>query len=306
MDKIKFNQMETLVAAVDSGGFSAASVELGCTQSRISHSIAELERHLGVRLLVRTRAGCTPTQAGRRVLAKARQILRLAQEISHEAREHFELAGTVRVACIRSVATHLLPHVVEALERECPRVHLEVLDGCHSYDAVTTMVEQQTADVGITRGPLDMLIAVQSLVSDRYAVIAPASMKLTSPVRWEQLGELPFIHIQQSGSQWIIEQCIKSGMPRQRVRELVNESGIVAMVVRGLGYAVLPRLTVFPDVQGTQILALPFQAIRQLVVCSSRNAPRSKVIDTVIQYIRSKQLIMSTEAWQSGILTSDL
>lgn len=306
MEKIKLSQIETLVAAVEAGSFSAASVELGCTQSRISQSIAELERQLGVRLLERTRTGCTPTQAGQRVLARAREMLLLAREIGQESREHMGLRGTVRVACIRSAATHLLPHVVEALERECPDLHMEVMDGCHSYGAVTDMVEQGLADIGITRGPLDAAVNAQPLVSDRYVVIAPASLGLRSPVCWDQLAEIPFINFQQPGSQWIVEQCIRSGMSQQRQRELVNESGIVAMVVRGLGYAVLPRLTVFPDAQGTQILALPFYAARQLVVCRSRRETRNKAVEAVVQCIRSKPLLMKTEAWQSGVISCDL
>ncbi|WP_084461269.1 LysR family transcriptional regulator [Curvibacter gracilis] len=308
-DQIKLSQLEALVAAVEAGGFSAASVELGCTQSRISHSIAELERYLGVRLLVRTRAGCTPTQVGQRVLAHARRMLQLAQEIGQESRDHVGLRGTVRIASIRSTATHLLPHVVEALERECPGVHIEVFDGCHSYGEVTTMIERGLADVGITRSPQGSTlsrISVQPLVSDRYVVVAPASMRLSSPANWKELAKTPLIHLQQPGAQWIVEQCLNAGMSRHRVRELVNESGIVAMVSRGLGYAVLPRLTVFPDAPGTQVLELPFRALRQLVVCQLLGHSRNKATDIVMEFIRSKTLIMQTEAWKAGVLTCDL
>jgi DNA-binding transcriptional LysR family regulator len=305
--KIKLTQIETLLAAVEAGSFSAASVELGCTQSRVSHSIAELERNLGVRLLERTRTGCTPTQAGQRVLTLGREMMLLAQEIGMESREHSGLRGNVRIASIRSVATHLLPYVIEALERECPGLHLEILDGCHSYGAVTAMLQQGQADIGITRGPLELPdVTAQPLVSDRYVVIAPAASRLSSPVRWQELADTPFIHIQQPGSQWIVEQCLRSGMSSQRVRELANESGIVAMVGRGLGYAVLPQLTAFPDAPGTQVLALPFPAARQLVVCQSPAGSRSRAVDTVVRFIRSKRLIMLTRAWQVGALSCDL
>ncbi|WP_088140260.1 LysR family transcriptional regulator [Achromobacter xylosoxidans] len=305
MEKIKLSQIELLVAAVEMGSFSAASAELGCTQSRISHSIAELERSLGVRLLERTHAGCTPTQAGHRVLARAREILHLTREIEQESHDHLDLKGTVRVACIRSAATHLLPYAIETLERECPGVHLEVLDGCHSYDSVMEMLEQGSADIGITRELKETAFRMKSLVSDQYVVVAPTSRKLNSPVHWEELVEIPFIHIQQPGSEWIVEQCLESGMPRQRVREQVSESGIAAMVGRGLGYAVLPRLTVFPDVQGTQILVLPFRAMRKLVMYRTSRRSRDSVVDTVIRYIRNKSLVMKTEVWQRGIITLD-
>jgi DNA-binding transcriptional LysR family regulator len=71
MNKITLSQLEILIAVMQAGSFSGASVELDCTQSRISHSISELERYLDGRLFARSRAGCSPTPLGLQVIAKA-------------------------------------------------------------------------------------------------------------------------------------------------------------------------------------------------------------------------------------------
>lgn len=39
-------QLRAFLAVVDAGGFSAAAVELGMTQSAVSHAVASLEREL--------------------------------------------------------------------------------------------------------------------------------------------------------------------------------------------------------------------------------------------------------------------
>src|SRR5438105_4035250 len=114
MTALKLNQLELFVAVVQAGSFSAAAIELGCTQSRISHSLAELERVVGMRLLHRSRTGCQPTEAGNKVLLKARQILRLADSVVSLAQEDAALAGQVRLACFRSMATHIIPDVLTA------------------------------------------------------------------------------------------------------------------------------------------------------------------------------------------------
>jgi len=75
------NQLEMLVVAVERGSFSNAATELGCTQSRISHAIVELERCIGVRLLERSASGCVPTPAGAKVFGQARQMLEIADQI---------------------------------------------------------------------------------------------------------------------------------------------------------------------------------------------------------------------------------
>src|SRR5689334_13899915 len=125
---LKLNQLRMFVAVADHGSFSAAAAELACTQSRISHAIAELERELAVRLLERSHGGSAPTEAGRRVLEKARQMLHLEQGLRDCAGADGALGGTVRVACFRSIGTHLLPYAAEALAAAHPGIVLEIDD----------------------------------------------------------------------------------------------------------------------------------------------------------------------------------
>ena len=56
--------METFVSVVESGSFSAAARLLDVGQPAVSKAIAQLEDRLGVRLLLRSTRGLTPTEAG--------------------------------------------------------------------------------------------------------------------------------------------------------------------------------------------------------------------------------------------------
>src|SRR3954452_149850 len=64
--------LETLLAVVDRGGFTAASATLHRSQSRVSAHVAALERELGVRLFDRSRRPTTLTPAGEVFLPYAR------------------------------------------------------------------------------------------------------------------------------------------------------------------------------------------------------------------------------------------
>jgi DNA-binding transcriptional LysR family regulator len=302
MTKIKLNQLEMLVAAVDAGSFSAAGAELGCTQSRISHGIAELERNVGATLLIRSRTGCVPTHAGQQVLASARQMLNIADGVARAVCREAEINGQVQVACVRSASTHLLPYAVEALAKAFPGINVEIHDGCHDYGEVTAMIEQGFAHIGITRTPVGEHLMSRPYVYDPYVVIAPACAELKSPVCWNELSLLPFIHIQQPGAMWIVEQCRAAGFEQRPARRLASEGGILALISRGLGYTVLPRLAAFPDIAATKILELPFPAKRYLTVFAKPAVARSKVVKTVIQFILDKRLIQKTDAWRAGAI----
>jgi DNA-binding transcriptional LysR family regulator len=305
MSRVTLSQLEILIAVVQAGSFSGASFELDCTQSRISHSISELERHVGGRLLIRSRAGCSPTLLGHEVIAKAKQILSLTDEISQTSRTDNEIRGTVRVACIRSVATHVLPHVVEALAERHPGIHLEILDNCHSYRQVVEVIKQEGADIGITRVDAGDLDDGRPFISDPYVVVAPASLELQSPACPDQLADIPFISMQQPGSEWMVEQCRSAGFARRMVRQLSSESGVVAMVCRGLGYTVIPWLTAYPDSIAAQIIPLPFPVRRQLTLLTCKSSENSRQVRIATNFIMDRQLLESTGVWRSGIIKID-
>src|SRR6476660_4356426 len=74
------DSLETLVAIVDHGGFTAAGDHLGKTQAAVSVIVSRLETKVGKRLLDRSRKGVFPTTAGEALLGYARRILALEDE----------------------------------------------------------------------------------------------------------------------------------------------------------------------------------------------------------------------------------
>ena len=72
---VELDWLETFLAVVDRGGFTAASAHVHRSQSRVSAHIAALERELGTQLIDRTRRPATLTAAGRIFAGHARDIL---------------------------------------------------------------------------------------------------------------------------------------------------------------------------------------------------------------------------------------
>jgi DNA-binding transcriptional LysR family regulator len=67
--------LETFLAVVDHGGFTAASDRVHRSQSRVSAHIAALERELGVQLIDRHRRPAAPTPAGALFARYARDVV---------------------------------------------------------------------------------------------------------------------------------------------------------------------------------------------------------------------------------------
>lgn len=303
MEKIKLIQLEMLVAAVDAGGFSAAAAELDCTQSRISHAIAELEEAVGTRLLIRSRKGCEPTDAGHQALIKARQMLRLADSILHTAAEDNAVTGHVRIVCFRSAGAHLLPLALEALAREYPGIQVDVDDACESYDDVTEAVIHGAAELGIMRDDTHAKLVNYRLAHDPYVLIVPSGLRLTPPVTWEQLDDMTFIHSQNAASRMMLEICRAGGFKPRATRKLASDSGILATVGRGMGYTIFPHLAAYPSPKNVKILPLPITARRNIALVALPESVRNKAIKIVTRFIRDKRLLTTTEAFRDGVIS---
>jgi len=72
---VDLDWLETFLAVVDRGGFTAASQRVHRSQSRVSAHIAALERDLGVRLLDRSRRPAALTPAGEVFVRYARAVI---------------------------------------------------------------------------------------------------------------------------------------------------------------------------------------------------------------------------------------
>src|SRR5260221_5195913 len=67
--------MEAFVRVVDAGSFSGAAKQLRLGQPAVSKTIAQLEERLGVRLLLRSTHGLTPTEAGRKFYQRVKKAI---------------------------------------------------------------------------------------------------------------------------------------------------------------------------------------------------------------------------------------
>src|ERR1700728_176378 len=105
--------MEAFVRVLDAGSFSGAARQLRLGQSAISKTIAQLEDRLGVRLLLRSTHGLTPTEAGRNFYERAKRTIEEAEEAELAARGAASaLSGRLRVVIAVTFARlHVMPHL---------------------------------------------------------------------------------------------------------------------------------------------------------------------------------------------------
>jgi DNA-binding transcriptional LysR family regulator len=117
MDRLE--AMSILAAAVDTGSFSAASRKLGVPLPTVSRKVAELEKHLKAKLLVRSTRRLALTDAGASYLAASKRILEQVDDAEAAvAGEYSVPRGELTIAApIVFGRLHVLPVVCDFLAR---------------------------------------------------------------------------------------------------------------------------------------------------------------------------------------------
>ncbi|WP_433060012.1 LysR family transcriptional regulator [Dactylosporangium sp. CS-033363] len=114
MSELETRQLRYFVAVAEERHFGRAAARLSMAQPPLSRAIRELERQLGVQLLVRTTRQVSLTPAGEQLLDDARVALDAVATAEGRARRSAQGVQTLRLALKADYDAGLLPRLLEA------------------------------------------------------------------------------------------------------------------------------------------------------------------------------------------------
>ncbi|MFT9385688.1 LysR family transcriptional regulator [Acetobacter sp.] len=165
----RYQAMATFIRVVDTGSFSAAARQLGVGQPAVSKSIAQLEAHLQVSLLVRSTHGLTPTEAGQSFYERARNAVQEADEAELAAKgAGAGLSGRLRVSAATTFARlHIIPRLPRFLA-EHPHLGVEIILDDRMIDLVAEGI-----DISLRIGALaDSTAVARKIATGARSVLA--------------------------------------------------------------------------------------------------------------------------------------
>lgn len=251
-----------LLAVVDTGTFSAAALHLGYTQSAVSQQIAGLERSVGSPLLVRPggprKVRLTPV--GESLVVHARAVVaRLHAAQADIAALLAGERGALRVAVMQSVGTKVLPGLLRRFQQEWPGVALDA-EEAWTYAELSQGVESGRFDLSFAPLPVaEGPFAVRRVLDDPYVVVTPATAPeaASGAVSLRQAAGLPLIGFRDADLHEDLERRLRStGTEPVFVFRSNDNPTIQGFVAAGLGYAIMPRLTVDEDDPRVAVLPL--------------------------------------------------
>lgn len=168
----KLRAIDTFAKAVELGSLRRAAAAQGVSPQAASQALAQLEQHLGVRLLHRTTRNIALTDEGQEFLESTRPALALLERAVQRVRTaKDEIAGPLRIVAPKS---SFMPVIWPLVDAFC-RAHPDVQPDVHLDDHIGNWV-QDRADVGFRVGspPEEGLIARQLFPLQLMVCAAPS------------------------------------------------------------------------------------------------------------------------------------
>ncbi|RTL36386.1 MAG: LysR family transcriptional regulator [Burkholderiales bacterium] len=167
MDQLR--AIKVFVRVIDEGSFAGAARALDLAPAVVTRLVAELEEHLGARLLNRTTRRLSLTEIGDAYLERARRILADVDEAAALAASATqEVRGLLRVLCPPAIAVHQLAKHLPRFHRDFPLVTLEIT----SPGPVDTVDDSYDLTIFLTREVPDGDFIARRLARSEFIMCA--------------------------------------------------------------------------------------------------------------------------------------
>lgn len=286
-------QLQYVAAVAEARSFRRAAELCAVSQPSLSAQVAQLERALGVRLFERTKRHVLLTSAGADLLARARHVLREADDLAEAATRLTDpFAGTLRLGVIPTVSPYFVPEIAPVLHTRYPRLQLR-------------WTEDKTAVLAarLRSGDLDAaLVALEADVGDvEHAVIGRDPFVLATPLG-HRLGArtAPVAPRDLDGARVLLlddGHCFRdqalAWCTRAKASELDYRATSLAtlsqMVAAGAGVTLLPELAVPTENRRGELRVRRFTAPapgRTIALVWRRSTPLAPALRAIARTIR--------------------
>lgn len=239
------NEFEIIKALAEEGNMRKAAERLFLTQPALSQRLQTIEKEWGTLLFIRSQKGLEPTSAGELVIEYAKDaIIKREETFEMIASMVDEVHGTLKIACASIVGQTWLPQVLKEFVERYPNVQISLITGWSSE--IVKALNEREAHIGIVRGRTDWKNTKHYLFRDQLYLV---DREITS---LDQLKETtrPFIQFKSdSNYHHEIQHWWQRHFAKKPGRQITVDQieTCKQLAINGIGYAILPSITLTGD-----------------------------------------------------------
>lgn len=260
---MNLRDLRYLVALADHKHFGRAAEASFVSQPTLSTQLKKFEDEIGMALVERNPRNVILTEVGEAVVAKARVILREADEIKAIARRAKDPeSGTVRLGIFPTLGPYLLPHIVPNIVARFPKLELILVE--EKTETLLKRLHDGELDAAVLALPIhDDTLHAEFLFEETFALAVNRQHRLAKIKRVtladltdESLLLLDDGHCLRDQA---LEVCRMAGTGERAGFRATSLETLRHMVSANVGLTLMPALSVHsPAPPSPNVVLIPF------------------------------------------------
>ncbi|GAA0473361.1 MULTISPECIES: nitrogen assimilation transcriptional regulator NAC [Tatumella] len=283
---MNLRRLKYFVKIVDIGSLTRAAEVLHIAQPALSQQVATLEGEMDQQLLIRTKRGVTPTDAGKVLYTHARNILRQCEQAQVAVNNAgHTISGQVSIGLAPgTAASSLVMPLLQKLRETCPEVLVYLHE--NSGHALNEKVLNGQLDMALLydRTPVSGLIC-QPLLKEELWLVGSG----ISPGRNVDLSDVAQMNLYLPRDYSAVRQRVDEAFSLRRlsahiIGEIESLSTLSAAISSGMGVSVLPE-------SAARSLTAPINGWMAKITAPSLHLPLSLNISSALPLSDSAQAV---------------
>jgi len=269
------DQLLSAITVARLGSFTKAAQELELSQPALSRQVMGLEKTLGVRLFDRVGRAVRLTASGEELVGRCGPLLEeLNRVTSNLAAASGTTSGRVRLGASESVAVNSLPSILRPYLNANRRVNLRLI--CRTSERLPDMVASGELDMAVCAVEFEPPgLHCVKLWDEELVLVLPVSHPARSRSIVSYLHEEFILLPSSTVTRRLLDSALAEGKHELRVvLEHDSPEVIKAMVLAGLGLAILPEPCVRKETRRGELAAWPLSDLRVVRHIVATSDPR--------------------------------
>jgi DNA-binding transcriptional LysR family regulator len=279
---------------VEAGSITHGAERAHLALAAASTRIRNMEEALGAALLVRSRQGVTPTQAGRTLLQHARTILRQAERLREDLGAYAGgLAGQVRVLSNTNALTEFLPECLSSFLASHPHVSVDLEE--RLSDEIVGLIAEGVADLGIVAATVDAsTLETFPFRKDRFVLVVAREHALAkrSKIAFSQVLDHDFVGLDRASAlqRFLADKAAHIGHPLRLRVQLRSFDAVCRLVECKVGIGIVPETTARRVARTMAIATVALSdawALRELTICVRSMRELAPYARELVEHLRA-------------------
>lgn len=283
-------QLRYFLKVVEHSNFTRAAESCCISQPALSQAIQKLEDELRQPLFERTGRQIALSDAGRLLLPRAQQIIRLADEARASITDDGK-TGSIRVSAIPTIAPYILPEIARSFSRKLPEVQLEIQE--EVTEQALKRCRAGEVDVVLLALPVVATdLDIEPLFDEELSLVLPIEHPLAQvdQVHIADLEPFPFVLLDEAHC---LSGDIQSFCKRNRFQPLTTGRSnqlitVLELVSTGFGISLIPNMAMDFHQSPRRVYRSLTGDIptRRIAMCSNSYRFQSRILKAFLEHVR--------------------